>query len=224
MLQAHRSGSSARASVSKAATSAAHILGAMAPGRQGLRPGPGTPGARGRLPGWRRRGCRRPPRTWRTARSRRSATGRLRPAVRFGPAVDARRGQHRVPELGVLPPAEGALGQELLAQSVQGQRVGPAGPAPFQRVPGEVKGHLAGERVVARVQGRKAAQHLDDVSVAGQPVERGATGSHGVLGSRPLPAGHITTVDQNRQAVSGLRSCRRRQDQQTRWAPAASSR
>src|SRR5216684_3925840 len=33
------------------------------------------PGAHGRPPGWRRHGCRRSPRTWRTARSRRSATG-----------------------------------------------------------------------------------------------------------------------------------------------------
>ena len=40
----------------------------MAPGGQGARPGPGMPGALGRPPGWRRRGCRRPPRTGRTAR------------------------------------------------------------------------------------------------------------------------------------------------------------
>jgi hypothetical protein len=49
------------------------------------------------------------------------------------------------------------------------------------------------------VQGRKSAQHLEDVSVAGEPVEQGTTGSHGVLRSRSLPAWHITTVDQNRQ-------------------------
>jgi hypothetical protein len=45
-----------------------------------------------------------------------------------------------------------------------------------------VKEHLARERVVARVQGRKSAQHLEDVSVAGEPVAQSATGSHGVLG------------------------------------------
>jgi hypothetical protein len=35
-----------------------------------------------------------------------------------------------------------------------------------------VEEHLAGERVVARVQGRKPARHLEDVSVAGEPVEQ----------------------------------------------------
>jgi len=47
----------------------------MAPGGRSARPGPGMLGALGRPPGW-RRGCRRPPRTWRIARSRRSATRR----------------------------------------------------------------------------------------------------------------------------------------------------
>ena len=35
--------------------------------------------------------------------------------VRFGPALEGCRGQHRVLELRVLPAAEGALGQEPLA-------------------------------------------------------------------------------------------------------------
>jgi hypothetical protein len=39
-----------------------------------------------------------------------------------------------------------------------------------------MKEHSAGERVVARVQGREPAQHLEDVSVSGQPVEQGAPG------------------------------------------------
>ena len=43
----------------------------MAPGGQGGGPGPGMPGAPARPPGWRRRRCRRPPRTGRTATSRR---------------------------------------------------------------------------------------------------------------------------------------------------------
>ena len=40
-----------------------------------------------------------------------------------------------------------------------------------------MKEHLAGERVVARVQGRKFAQHLEDVCIAGEPVEQGTTGA-----------------------------------------------
>ena len=157
------------------------------------------PGVLGRPPGWQRRGCRRLPRTRRTARSRRPATRRPHQA---GPAR-SRRGQLLRPGLrtGALRSAvaEGCLGQEPLAESLQGQRLGPAGPAPLQRIRGEVKEHLAGKRVVSRVQGRKLAQQLSDVSVAGQAVEQDTTGSHGILGGRPLPARHVTTVDQNRQ-------------------------
>jgi hypothetical protein len=47
------------------------------------------------------------------------------------------------------------LGQEPLAQSRQGQRVGPAGPAPVQRVRGDAEEHLAGKGIVPRVQRRK---------------------------------------------------------------------
>ena len=54
-----------------------------------LGPGPGMPGAPGRPPGWRRRGCRRPPRTGRPATSRRPATRRPRQA---GP-VRSRQGR-----------------------------------------------------------------------------------------------------------------------------------
>ena len=41
--------------------------------------------------------------------------GDLIEQVRFSPAMDGCRGQHCVLELGVLPAAEGALGQEPLA-------------------------------------------------------------------------------------------------------------
>jgi hypothetical protein len=77
-----------------------------------------------------------------------------------------------------LPSAEGTLGQEPLAQSLQRQRLGPAGPAPLRRVRGEAKEHLAGKRIVSRVQGRKSAQRLEDVSVVGEFVDQGTTGSH----------------------------------------------
>ena len=60
--------------------SAASRTGRMAPGGQVAGPGPGMPGAPARPPGWRPRGCRRSPRTGRTARSRQPATRRPHPA------------------------------------------------------------------------------------------------------------------------------------------------
>ena len=130
--------------------------------------------------------------------------------------MDGRRGQDCVLQLGVLPAAEGALGQVPLAQSLQGQRLGPAGPAPFQRVGGKVKEHLAGERVVSRVQGCKPAQHLEDAGVAGEPVEQGTAGGGRVPVSRALLAGHVTTVDQNRQSQAAFTASARHRDQATR--------
>jgi len=59
------------------------VMGVMAPGGPGAGPGPGMPGVRGRLRGWRRRGCRRPRRRGCTPTSHRSATRRPHPA---GPA------------------------------------------------------------------------------------------------------------------------------------------
>src|SRR5215472_17133309 len=116
----------------------------MALGGRGAGPGPGTPGAPARPPGWPRRGCRRPPRTARTARSRRPATRRPPPA---GPARSRRGWLPRpAPRTGTssLPAAEGAPGHEPLAYSLHGQRVSPAGPAPVQRVRGEAEEYLAG--------------------------------------------------------------------------------
>ena len=130
--------------------------------------------------------------------------GDLLKQVRFSPAVKGCCGQHRVLELLVLPAAERALGQEPLAESLQRQRVGPADPASVQRVRGDVKEHLAGEGVIPRVQGRKLAHQLEDVSVAGEPVEQDTAGGHGVLGGGPLPGRHITTVGQNHRSPGGL--------------------
>jgi hypothetical protein len=98
-----------------------------------------------------------------------------------------------------LPAAEGALGQGPPAQSLQGKRVSPAGRAPVQRVRGEMQEHLAGEGV-ARVQRRKLAYQVEDVSVAGEPVEQDSAGGHGVFGGRPLPGRHNQTVGQNHRS------------------------
>ena len=91
--------------------------------------------------------------------------------VRFGPAVDGRRGQDRVLELGVLPSAEGALGQVALAQPLQGQRLGPAGPAPFQRVRGEWRNTSPGN---VSLRGCKGASSL---STSKMPASRASPSS-----------------------------------------------
>jgi hypothetical protein len=57
----------------------------------------------------------------------------------------------------------------------------------MQRVRGKMEEHLAGEGVIPRVQRGKLAHQLDDVSVAGEPVEQDTAGGHGVLGGGPLP-------------------------------------
>jgi hypothetical protein len=89
--------------------------------------------------------------------------GDLIEQIRFGPAVDGSRGQHRVLELLAVPAAEGALGPELLAQPFQAQRVNPAGRAVVQRVRSNAEEYLAGESVVPRVQSGKLARQLEDV-------------------------------------------------------------
>ena len=96
-------------------------------------------------PGWRRRGCRRPPRTGRTARNRRSATRRPDPA---GPVWSRDEG---------LPRRALRTGASCFAG----------------RGTCEVEERLSGEGVVSRVQGRKPAHQLEDVSVAGEPAEPG---------------------------------------------------
>jgi hypothetical protein len=69
--------------------------------------------------------------------------------ARFGPAVDGCRGQHCVPELGVLPSAEGTRAGTARAVP-PGPVARPAGPASLQRVRGQAEEYLAGERAVSR--------------------------------------------------------------------------
>jgi hypothetical protein len=94
----------------------------MALGGQGAGPGPGMPGE----PGLPLEVVGLPP-------------ADLIKQVRFGSPVQSCRGQQCVLELCVLAAAEGALGQEPLAQPLQGQRVGPVCPAPVQRVRGDME-------------------------------------------------------------------------------------
>ena len=191
----------------------------MALGGPGARPGTGMPGAPVCRPGSRRRGRRRPPQTARTARSRRSATRRPHPAspVRSRRAALPRRGLHtgascfagrgrrtRAGTARVVPPR---------------QWVGSAGVAPIQRVGGEADEHLAGEGVVPRVQQRKLAHQLQDVSVAGEPVKQDPAGGPGVLGGRPLPGRHIPTVGQNHQSPRSLPADARRRPVQRSTPP-----
>jgi hypothetical protein len=73
------------------------------------------------------------------------------------------------------------------------------------------------------VQQRKLAHQLPDVSVAGEPVEQDSAGGPGVLGSRPLPGGHIPTVGQNHRSPRGLPADARRPAQRSDAARHAAS-
>jgi hypothetical protein len=125
------------------------------------------------------------------------ATSSSRP--RLGP----RRGQPPQPGPRTAAWSSACRGNRTRAGTARavplGQRPGLAGPAPLKRVGGQAEEHLAGERAVSRVQGRQLAQHLENAGITGEAVEQGATCSRRVLGSWPLPVGHVTTVDQNHQ-------------------------
>ena len=66
-----------------------------------------------------------------------------------------------------------------------------------------MKEHLTGEGVIPGMQGRKFVQQLEDVGVAGEPVEQYTAGGQRVLGGWPLPGRHIPTVEQNRPSPRG---------------------
>ena len=79
--------------------------------------------------------------------------GDLVEQVRLGAAAPRGRCRDGELELVVLPSAECALGQEPLADPLQGQRLFRAGPAPVQRVGGQAEEDLAREGVVAGCKG-----------------------------------------------------------------------
>ena len=147
-----------------------------------------------RRPGWRRPGCRRPLRTGRTPRNRRFATRRPHPAGRARSRHATPRGQDSELQLLVLPPAEAALGQEPLPDSLQGQRVCPAGAAPVQRVAGQAEEDLAGEGVVTRMERLQFAEQPEQLGTVAQPAQQDPAGCGRVLGCGPLPGRHTQTV------------------------------
>ena len=179
------------------------------------------PGAPARPPGWRPRGCRRSPRTGRTARSRQPATRRPHPAgpvrSRYGGLLRPERrtgawcfaGHGRCTRAGtarVVPPRE--------AGRPGWSRTSPARPRQGGGAPRR-------EGVVPRVQRRKLAHQFEDLSVARQPVEHHAAGGHGVLRGRPLPGRHITTVGQNHRSPGGLTDESAAQERREDTAPTA---
>ena len=163
------------------------------------------PGAPARPPGWRQRGCRRRPRTGRIARSRRSAT---RPPHQAGPVRSRHAGLPRpAPRTGAsCCPGRARCTRARTARVVPPGAAGqPGWPRTSPARPREAEEHLAGEGVAPRVQRRKLALQLEDVYVAGQPIEQGLAGGHGVLRGGPLPGRHVTTVRQNHRS-GGLSS------------------
>jgi hypothetical protein len=175
------------------------LLGASISWAAGLtfRPMPCILRGPARPPGGQRRGYRRWRRGTRTARSRRPATTRLR---REGP-VRRRHAAPRQPAPRTAPVAApaGVLGQEPLADPVQRQRIGRAGPGPRERVCGEAEEDLTGERVIARAQRRQVPGQVRQRRVLGQAGEQDAPGGDCVLGGGRSCGWHDQTVAERRR-------------------------
>jgi hypothetical protein len=85
-----------------------------------LGPGPGMPGAPGRPPGWRRRGCRRPSRQGVLPEVAGLPRGDVIKQVWFGPALEGCCGQHCVLNLGVWRPRKVRSGRNRSRSPAQG--------------------------------------------------------------------------------------------------------
>ena len=159
-----------------------------------------------RPPGWRRRGCRRPPRTARTARSRRSATtrphqagpvrsrhgGLLRPARRTGASCFAGRGRcARARTARVVPPT--AAGQ-------------PGWPCTSSACPRRGAGTPRPGKVLYR--GCSGASSLTSSKMSASRASPSSRTRRAVMLSsgvgRFLTGRHITTVGQNHRSPGGL--------------------
>jgi hypothetical protein len=181
----------------------------MAPGGRGARPTPGMPGVLGGPPGWRRRGCRRPPRTWRTARSRRPAARRPRPAAqaqsRHGYLLrpGLHTGTSRSAVRGRWPRARTAHAVFPGARAQPGwPRTTPARPQQDAGTPRQGRCRFAG----AGAQDRSAPQRCQRRGRARRAghAGQGTPGSRGILRSRSLPAGHITGGRPDPSTTGGL--------------------
>ncbi|SRR6266487_4353874 len=123
------------------------------------------------------------------------------------------------------PATERAFGQEPLPYSLQGHRIGPAGPAPVQRAGAEAEEDLTGKVLLRGCKGASSLTIPEDAGVAGQPVEQVLGGGDRVLRCRPLAGRHTQTVGHNprrsrpgarKQPLSSRRS--RRPAVKTSWS------
>jgi hypothetical protein len=164
----------------------------------------------GTPPGWPQHGCRRPPRTGLTARSHRPATRR---PPRAGPARSRRAELPRpAPRTGACGSA-GRAGQPWAgtARAVPPVATGrPGWPRTTPARRRQCRGIPRGEGIVPRMQDGKVVRQLEEVSVAGEPVEQETAGGCSIFGGRPFPGRHGTTVRQAGQVP-----------QPGRWTPSA---
>ena len=120
------------------------------------------PGVWARPSGWRRRGCRRPPRTGVLPEVVGLPPGDLIKQVRFGPAMEVCCGQHCVLELLVFP-GRGGRTRAGTARVVLPSAAGQSGWPRTSRVRLQRGGGTPRRgRCCLRVQGRKLAHQLED--------------------------------------------------------------
>ena len=130
--------------------------------------------------------------------------GDLIKQVRFGPAMEGCCGQHCVLELGVSRPRKVRSGRNRSRSLAKGSGSARLALHQFSASAARWRNTSPGKVLSRGCKRRKLAHQLEDVSVAGEPVEQDTAGGHGVLGGRPLPGRHITTVGQNHRSPGGL--------------------
>lgn len=79
-----------------------------------------------------------------------------------------------------------------------------ARPGPSREHPPQTQEDLARKRVVPRMQRRQLAEDLDHADLVGKTVEDDLASDRRVLGRRPLPGGHVTTMSDPALPSAGL--------------------